>query len=837
MSILVRLIRLHVIALVLLNIACALNPAIRPEQKIRVLLDSDANNELDDQHAIAYMLFSGDRFAVEGVTVNRTNSGGDIEAQLAEARRVVKLSALDGQIPVLKGADGSFPDISPRIGDATFDGSEAVQFIIDRAHAPGHGPLVLIPVGKLTNIALALKKDPSIAPKVRIVWLGSNYPEPGEYNQENDEPALQYLLDANVHFEIALVRYGKPSGTDAVRVTRDEIRARMAGKGPTIAEAVAGRHGGEFRTFGDYSIDLFEHIELHGTPPSRALYDMAAVAIVKEPSWATARRIPAPRLVNGKWVDRPENPRTITIWENFSRERILSDFYRVMDNPHLTHQPRPARLTEAERPAASRTLRLTKEALRDKIKGGWAGQTIGVTFGGPTEFRYRGTMIDDYTPISWHAGLLKHSFENAMGLYDDVYVDLTFVGVIEKQGLDATAEQFAQAFARAGYQLWHANQMARYNILRGLEPPASGHWRNNPEADDIDFQIEADFIGLMAPGMPNAASEIADRVGHIMNSGDGWYGGVYMAAMYTLAFTSSDVNYVVTEGLKAIPAGTRFHDTISAVIRLHQEHPDDWKRAWFEIQRRWAEDVGCAEGVFAAFNIDARLNAAYVVLGLLYGQGDMTRTISVATRAGQDSDCNPASAAGILGVMLGYSKIPAFWKQGLSDVEPLKFQYADLSLNDAYELSFKHAVELIRRHGGQVSERDVVLNVQPVRPVRFEQNFERHFPVAEISLRRRVADETTFDFEGIGFVIQGSTRSENGKDHVIVGEMYVDGGLVETVELPTNVSRRKYIPFWKYELEDRKHTVRLKIRNPTPDASLSLERAIVYGSKPVRPPV
>ena len=51
--------------------------------------------------------------------------------------------------------------------------------------------------------------------------------------------------------------------------------------------------------------------------------------------------------------------------------------------------------------AASRdgTLRLTTEALRDKIKGGWAGQTVGVTFGGPTEFRYRGTMIDDYTPI------------------------------------------------------------------------------------------------------------------------------------------------------------------------------------------------------------------------------------------------------------------------------------------------------------------------------------------------------------------------------------------------------------------------------------------------------
>ena len=76
------------------------------------------------------------------------------------------------------------------------------------------------------------------------------------------------------------------------------------------------------------------------------------------------------------------------------------------------------------------------------------------------------------------------------------------MNVIEQHGIDAPATRFADAFAHAGYQLWHANQMARYNLLRGLAPPASGHWHNNPDADDIDFQIEADFIGLMSPGLP-----------------------------------------------------------------------------------------------------------------------------------------------------------------------------------------------------------------------------------------------------------------------------------------------------------------------------------------------
>jgi inosine-uridine nucleoside N-ribohydrolase len=300
----------------------------------RVLLDTDANNELDDQHAIAYMLFSGDVFDVEGITVNRTRGGGDVEQQAEEAERITTLAGLRRVFPIFRGANGSFAEIAPHLGERGFDGAAAVNEIIRQAKASS-ARLTLVPIGKLTNIALALRKDPSIASKVRIVWLGSNYPEPGEYNQENDEGALQYVLDTNVPFEIALVRYGTPSGTDHVRVTREEIRERMAGKGPRIRTPVIGRHGGRFETFGDYSVSLFDHIQLSGTPPSRALYDMAAVAIVKNPAWAHARTIPAPKLENGKWVERPGNARTITIWENFDRDAIMKDFYATMDRPVL----------------------------------------------------------------------------------------------------------------------------------------------------------------------------------------------------------------------------------------------------------------------------------------------------------------------------------------------------------------------------------------------------------------------------------------------------------------------------------------------------------------------
>ena len=155
---------------------------------------------------------------------------------------------------------------------------------------------------------------------------------------------------------------------------------------------------------------------------------------------------------------------------------------------------------------------MSRDVLLDKIKGGWAGQTIGCAYGGPTEFCYRGVMIPDDTEIKYPEHHLQFHYDRFPGLFDDVYMDLTFVKVFCEEGLDASAESMAKAFAYAPYPLWHANQQARYNIMQGIMPPQSGYWKNNPHADCIDYQIESDFAGLMSPGMPNAASKISDKV-------------------------------------------------------------------------------------------------------------------------------------------------------------------------------------------------------------------------------------------------------------------------------------------------------------------------------------
>ena len=486
--------------------------------------------------------------------------------------------------------------------------------------------------------------------------------------------------------------------------------------------------------------------------------------------------------------------------------------------------------------AQTKTVTISKAVLKDKIMGGWAGQTIGVTFGGPYEFGFSGSYIQDYQPLTWYDGYLKKTMLEIPGLYDDLYMDLTFVDVFEKYGLDAPVDSFANAFAHAGYMLWHANQAARYNILNGIKAPKSGNWQYNPHAEDIDYQIEADYAGLMSPAMPNTASAISDKIGHIMNYGDGWYGGVYIGAMYSLAFISDDIPFIINEALKTIPKQSTYYQCIADVIKWHKQYPDDWHQTWLQIQQKWSSDIACPDGVFSPFDIDAKINSAYVVLGLLYGKGDYTKTLEITTRAGQDADCNPSSAGGVLGTVLGYNKIPAYWKMGLKEAEDIDFKYTTISLNKVYDIGFKHALANIARNGGTVSDDKVIIAVQSPATVKLEQGFPGIYPTGKKRVHNDDIKELSFDFEGTGFALKGEAYKKNTTvaDYVFEMEVYIDGQKTETVQLPTSYTTRRYDLCWRYSLPKQKHTVMLKVLNADENYGLRSSECIIFSDKPAK---
>ena len=473
---------------------------------------------------------------------------------------------------------------------------------------------------------------------------------------------------------------------------------------------------------------------------------------------------------------------------------------------------------------------MSKELLMDKIKGAWAGQVLGCTYGGPTEFQYRGRMIGDDRHIPWGENIeqVADMMTRVPTLYDDIYMDLTFVGVYDRLGLDAPLDSFAVAFAYENYYLWHANQAARYNIMRGIKAPMSGHWKNNPHADDIDYQIEADYAGIMSPGMPNSASKISDKIGHIMNYGNGWYGGVYVGAMYSLAFVSDDIEFIINEALKSIPKKSSFYKCMVDVIDIYHANPSDWRNGWQVLEDRWGTtDVGCGEGAIAPLNIDAMINCAYILFGLLYGEGDFYKTIDISTRCGQDSDCNPASAAGILATAKGYKWIPKEWMEPLKKAEDINFAYLPYSLNDTYEMSFKHALQMIERNGGEVSDKDVTIKVQKVKPVRYEVSFPNLQPAERKPINIKL-DNKPFNYEAecAGVLFNGFVK---GKSNYVANlEMYVDGKLAETFAMPVSYRLRRLDIYWNFKLKPGNHTFELRWLNPVEGASIDVTDVVLY---------
>jgi hypothetical protein len=267
------------------------------------------------------------------------------------------------------------------------------------------------------------------------------------------------------------------------------------------------------------------------------------------------------------------------------------------------------------------------------------------------------------------------------------------------------------------------------------------------------------------------------------------------------------------------------------------------KRTGLRYRKKWSAEKGCPDGVFRAFNIDASINAAYIVLGLLYGEGDYGKTIDISTRAGMDSDCNPANAAGILGTMLGYSNIPDYWKQGIDKVEGLNFVYTDMSLLDVYDIGYKHALEMIERNGGKVLDDAVEIRYQVVEPVRFEESFAGLYPVERIT--RRFDGKTNYltssnreysnNFKGSAIVVAGNVSQlpPNMPDHEtysVLIDVYLNGELAETVSMPVNWVHRKHEIYWNYDLEEKDYEIKLVARELKEGIRVNVTALVVYSN-------
>lgn len=363
---------------------------------------------------------------------------------------------------------------------------------------------------------------------------------------------------------------------------------------------------------------------------------------------------------------------------------------------------------------------ISLEDYTDKVAGGWLGQAIGVLYGQWTEGKWQGSMVpfnlEDWYRTKTLPQALRDSaaalgdrqkrrdfmlsyyndkknweiwIPDKMSNQDDLYVEFIFLHAIRKYGLDVTAREMAEEWLNVCLsRMACANRAALDNFRKGIWPPYSGHPRNTIWGDAIDFQIEADLFGLISPGMPRVSNAWGDKVGHIMNYGDGVYAGMAMAAMYSEAFFKSDPRKLAEYSLQAIPAESGYAKMVQDVLDLHQQYPN-WQDAWKKLEPKWGKKDG--ELVSEVY---VPINGAYVYMGLLYGGGDFWKTMNISMRCGRDSDCNPSSSAGILGTILGMQGIPEKWailrdlpieNRSIKDIYPKSINWDDI-LNATVEV-------------------------------------------------------------------------------------------------------------------------------------------------------
>ena len=505
---------------------------------------------------------------------------------------------------------------------------------------------------------------------------------------------------------------------------------------------------------------------------------------------------------------------------------------------------------------ATKKLTITNEMLKDKIAGGWAGKMIGVTYGAPSEFHFQQKINNE--PIQWTPADIKGSIWQ-----DDLYVQLTFLMAMDQFGIDAPAKKFHEMLAKAGYPLWCANMQARKNYFDNIFPPFSGSPKYSYRADDIDFQIEADYIGFMNPGMMQNVIDISGKIGHIMNYGDGVYGGIFLGSMYSAAYFETDIQKIIEKALTTIPAKSDYARIVRDVIKLHHRYPSDWKAAWQELDNKWG-DVDIS-GAGVAFNIDAKLNGAYIIMGLLYGEGDVYKTLEITTRCGQDADCNPSNAMAVLGVIKGFSNLPPEMQKGVKDIGDSIFINTNYSFNTAVASTYKYAKQLMQKNRSIETKSGITFQEQKVIPAKFEVAFPNVVYDQSVSVFEKnnwkckgiwqtfkeksgdgkdekaqsifsgnVGAEMEFSFEGTGVSLMGNWIKDGGK-----ADVYLDGKLQRSIDTYYHYSDQEHlnVSIWHvFQLSPGKHVMKLVVkgekRNESLGTNVYITQAIVYHTAP-----
>lgn len=332
----------------------------------------------------------------------------------------------------------------------------------------------------------------------------------------------------------------------------------------------------------------------------------------------------------------------------------------------------------------------------DRLEGLWMGQSIANWTGLITEGRVnRGPYLtdDDWDQSFDHSrpgsaeGVLSFNFQDPWLSDDDTDIEYIYLTAMSERATPyLTGEDIRDAWLQhtePGEFIWVSNLAAQTLMFDEptVLPPSTSLLAANDQALMIDAQLTTEYFGALAPGMPRRALALADAPIRTSASGYAEHAAQMFVVMYSLApvvdpalTPREQVLWLAQTSRRFIPDTSKTAAVFDFVFDEYMSNPDveDWERTRDAIAMRFGPEAEAAGDYLYLEWYDSALNFATAILALLYGEGNLARTIQIGALSGWDSDNGTATMGGLLGMILG--------------TEGIRDQFPDVAISSSYRM-------------------------------------------------------------------------------------------------------------------------------------------------------
>ena len=374
-----------------------------------------------------------------------------------------------------------------------------------------------------------------------------------------------------------------------------------------------------------------------------------------------------------------------------SLDELLRFQMRLWDSPQPADfpydEPSDAETIRAQWPRDDATFNGERGDLHDKLAGAWLGRAAGCCLGKPLELGLDRRQVQEICEAlgSWPLhdylnpwpegrfpaptgkitagrhrsctrGLIDHCPND-----DDINYPLASLTCLEQHGLDWSPTKLFRLIADiTPYgSLWSSGKNGARAAIMEMRHPA-GQLFGNPTRQSLGAMIRCDTWALVSPGNVPQAADFALRDALFTQTRNGIYAGVFWTVAIAEALSSDSPSAALEKALAFVPPMSRFAEMVAQCRGAHAT--SEWATAVDELYANHSEHFPES----AQFN-HALVNSGLVILGLLYGEGDFTRTIGLTVSGGRDTDCTGATAGSMMGAAYGLKRIPDRWYRCFND--------------------------------------------------------------------------------------------------------------------------------------------------------------------------